>query len=525
MPPNDSPAPSQPSTNDLSIDTVTTTDLGRRSYLKLGLVAAGAALTTSLPASDPAAASQHAATADPAPSDTPIGGGDQYSGTVTRDDADTVVETRSGLLTALDSAAHGDIVYIDDDAEIDLSNDSHLTLPAGVTLASGRGVDGSRGALLYVTTDVSRLFELTNDDVRITGIRFRGHRIGYFDPDGSIWHHDSLAIRVFADGCEIDNCEIYGWTHAGIGVGSHTSPVTSGSVHVHHCSIHDNMTSGLGYGLVVYRGECLAEYSYFDANRHSIAGSGDDLCSYEARYNIQGSEGLLFGFEMHTPGGDEIHIHHNTFELVERRDGRITSAVAIRGTPDTGATVENNWFYNPRDPGDDRYMDGSPIVQYHNDAGGDDWDNVAVRNNHYGEDEPPIDVGHPRSDGEPATAQLRVYVREQGIDDEYLTGVTVSIDPHDDVDMTAYGGPYEVTTTADDEYVGEYALFEALPVGTYDVHASHPDYQDGLYEDLELDSSGRQPPIELEPVPESDSPDTGDDDTETCCRCQCEGDS
>jgi hypothetical protein len=58
-------------------------------------------------------------------------------------------------------------------------------------------------------------------------------------------------------------------------------------------------------------------------------------------------------------------------------------------------------------------------------------------------------------------------------------------------------------TAADDEYFGEYALFEALPVGTYDIYASHPDYQAGIYEDLELDSSGRQPPIELEPAPES----------------------
>lgn len=525
MPPNKTPVPSQASTNDISSTTETNTSLGRRSYLKLGLVAAGAALTTSLHAAKPTAASPYAATVDPAPSDTPIGGGDQYSDSVTRDDADTIVKTRSGLLTAFDRAVQDEIIYIDDDAEIDLSNDSHLTLPEGVTLASGRGVDGSRGALLYVTTAVSRLFELTNNGVRITGIRFQGHEIGYFNPDSSVWHNDSLAIRVLADDCVIDNCEIYGWTHAGIGVGSHTSPITSGSAHVHHCSIHDNMMSGLGYGLVVYRGKCLAEYNYFNANRHSIGGSGDSRCSYEARYNIQGSEGLLFGFEMHAPGGDDIHIHHNTFKLVERRDGRITSAITIRGTPDTGATVENNWFYNPRDPGTDRYMDGSPIVQYHNDADGDNWDNVTVRNNHYGEDEPPEEIGHPRGDEDSETAQLRVYIREQGVDDEYLTGVMVSIDPHDDVDTTTYSGPYKVKTAADNEYVGEYALFEALPVGIYDIHASHPDYQDGVYEGLELDSSGRQPPIELEPVPQSDNSDTNDDDAEMCCRCQCKSDS
>lgn len=465
------------------------TPIGRRNYMKLGLaVVAGAAGVTT--GSETLVANVD----DPAPVDTEIGGGADYDGHVTPGDADVVVSTRSELLSAFDRAGRDDVIYVDDDAEIDLS-EQRVTVPAGVTLASGRGRDGSPGGLISVDRRTSRMLQVYDDDVRITGLRFRGHRVGYFDPSDGVWANASLAVRAYAD-CEVDNCEFFGWTHAAIGIGQHGSDPIDSAAHVHHCSFHDNMMSGLGYGVVVYRGDPLIEYSYFDRNRHSIAGGGRAGCSYEACYNIQGSTSLLFGFEMHDPGGDEIRIHHNTFELVERRDGRRTPAVAVRGTPETGAWIENNWFYNPRDPGDDRDADGSPVVQYHNDAEGTSWDNVTVAGNHYGEDEPAQHVGHPR--GGPETAQLRVYVREEGADD-YLEGITVEIAPHNDTDMSGYDGPYEVETVDGEAYFGGYALFEALPVGTYDVYARHPGYEEGAYMDLELDPSGRQPPISIEP--------------------------
>lgn len=400
---------------------VARTPLGRRSYLRLGLVAATG--ITGVPAvSEPAMAS----TSDPAPTDLEIGGGAGHDTYVTPDEADVVVSTRSELLAAFDDASRGDVIYVSDGAEIDLS-ERRITVPAGVTLASGRGRDGSPGALITADDRTSRLFQVYDDDVRITGLRFRGHHVGYYDPGGDVWANASLAVRAYAD-CEVDNCEFFGWTHAAVGIGRHGSDPIDSAAHVHHCSFHDNMMSGLGYGVVVYRGDPLIEHSYFDRNRHSIAGGGRDGCSYEARYNIQGPTNLLFGFEMHSPGGDEVRIHHNTFELVERRDGRRTPAVAIRGTPETGAWIRNNWFHNPRDPGEDRFVAGAAVVQYQNDAGGDGWDNVAVSNNHYGPDEPASGIGHPRAGTE--TAQLRVYVRENGTDG-YLEGVTVEITPHD----------------------------------------------------------------------------------------------
>lgn len=475
------------------------TPIGRRSYLKLGLAAAAAATGLSAGAGTAAAS-----TTDPAPSDVEVGGGAGYDEYVSANEADVVVSTRSELLSAFDSASRDEVIYVDDDAEIDLS-ERRITIPAGVTLASGRGHDGSAGGLISADRRTSRMLQVYDDDVRITGLRFRGHHVGYYDPSGDVWANASLAVRAYAD-CEVDNCEFFGWTHAAVGIGQHGSDPIDSAAHVHHCSFHDNMMAGLGYGVVVYRGDPLIEYSYFDRNRHSIAGGGRVGCSYEARYNIQGPTNLLFGFEMHSPGGDEIRIHHNTFELIERRDGRPTPAVVIRGTPSTGAWIENNWFYNPTDPGDDRYADGSSVVQYQNDAGGDRWDGVTVSDNHYGPDEPSPDVGHPRG---PETAQLRVYVRKTGTED-HLEGVLVEVVPHDDT--SGYGGPYEVETAADEEYFGSYALFEGLPVGTYDVYARHPAYEVGIHSDLELDPSGRQPPISLEPR---------DDPVEACRVCRC----
>jgi Right handed beta helix region len=462
--------------------------MGRRAYLQAGVIAMAGIGSLS-------AVERTSAAPDPALTDTEIGGGDGYDRTVSPMDADVIVSTVDELLEAFNDVSSGDIVYVDDDAEIDLT-ERRITVPAGITLASGRGRGGKNGGLITCTQRTARMLQIYDDDVRITGLRFRGSEIGYYDPSGDAWDHNSLALRAYGS-CEIDNCEIYGWTHAGIGIGNDGEDSMSSDAHVHHCSIHDNMMSGLGYGVVVYRGEPLIEYNHFNGNRHSIAADGASGCSYEARYNIQGPNGLIFGFEMHSPGGERVDIHHNTFQYVENRNGNVARSVAIRGTPSEGATIEDNWFYNATDPGDNRYVDGSPVVQYDNDAGGDGWDNVLLSNNHFGEDEPAEDIGHPRNG--PERAQLRVYVREAGVETDYLEGATVGITPHDGTDMSRYDGSYLSSTRDEEDYFGTYALFEGLPVGNYDIFAIHPEYEDNVYTDLELGSSGRQPPIVLEP--------------------------
>ena len=77
----------------------------------------------------------------------------------------TVVSTLGELSAALGAAVAGDIVYVADDAEIDLTGES-LCVPAGVWLAGGRGVGGAAGGLLYATEGASDpILKACGDDV------------------------------------------------------------------------------------------------------------------------------------------------------------------------------------------------------------------------------------------------------------------------------------------------------------------------------------------------------------------------
>ncbi|GAH07976.1 unnamed protein product, partial [marine sediment metagenome] len=88
------------------------------------------------------------------PTGNPIGGGPGYSDTITT--YDYYITNKAELLNALSSAGSGDIIYVADNAEIDLTGEQDLYIPAGVTLASGRGRilsdTISWGGLLYTDT-------------------------------------------------------------------------------------------------------------------------------------------------------------------------------------------------------------------------------------------------------------------------------------------------------------------------------------------------------------------------------------
>jgi hypothetical protein len=138
---------------------------------------------------------------------------------------------------------------------------------------------------------------------------------------------------------EVDNCELFGWSHTPV-------HVSASRAHVHHSSIHHNRRYGFGYGVLVSGASwALIEANVFDANRHSIAGNGDAASGYEARFNRVLDVGNGHSFDMHGKdvagsdvpvAGDKILIHHNTFLLTTER------AVLIRGKPVTGAWIEHN---------------------------------------------------------------------------------------------------------------------------------------------------------------------------------------
>ena len=103
----------------------------------------------------------------------------------------------------------------------------------------------------------------------------------------------------------------------------------------------------MGYGICHDRSFSLIEYNLFNYNRHSIAGTGRPDSGYEARHNIEIKHSLSHCFDMH--GGRDrqdntniastwLKIHHNTFRCPE-------TAIVIRGKPEQGCEIHNNWFY------------------------------------------------------------------------------------------------------------------------------------------------------------------------------------
>jgi hypothetical protein len=157
---------------------------------------------------------------------------------------------------------------------------------------------------------------------------------------------------------------LWGWTHAAIQLlgGSSIS-------HIHHNYLHHNQRAGLGYGVALDRCSALVQGNLFDWNRHSIAGTGRQGTSYEARYNLVLKNANSHAFDMHGgrdrkdgthDAGDSIVIHHNTFQTT-------LPAVVLRGVPRAGAMVFCNVF-----------MQGSSesmVVQRYASGGMRAWDN------------------------------------------------------------------------------------------------------------------------------------------------------
>jgi len=108
----------------------------------------------------------------------PIGGGEGYRRIVT--EGDYTVKTLDALLDALSKAEAGQTVFVPGETEIDLTARIYieqlvLEVPAGVTLAGDRGLNGSEGAML--TSDALKtpvMIRAAGPDVRITGLRIRG---------------------------------------------------------------------------------------------------------------------------------------------------------------------------------------------------------------------------------------------------------------------------------------------------------------------------------------------------------------
>lgn len=276
-----------------------------------------------------------------------IGGGQGYPWLIGKAQAKVVVGTKVALLSAIASAQAGDVIYVDDAAEIDLSDTHDIVVPGGVTLASGRGNAGSQGALLFNAklalsaggSKVWSWFSTGGPGIRFTGFRLRGSDTEIHSQAYELDNYRGISIAH--DDCEVDNMQLWGWSHYAIGV------TKAKGIDVHHNHIHHNRRAGLGYGVVVTStSNVLIEGNEFDANRHSVAGGGGIGPSYEARYNWVGPTANGHVFDMHGDGtvskgnggaaGYELLIHHNT------ATGSSQELVVIRGVPVKGAFIEHN---------------------------------------------------------------------------------------------------------------------------------------------------------------------------------------
>ncbi len=219
------------------------------------------------------------------PTGDPIGGGPGYRNIRAERSADFVVSERAELTNAIRKAQPGMVIYVRDDAVIDMTGADDQTIPGGVTLASGRGRGASHGALVYSDslTEENKwipLFKTGGKGVRITGLRLRG-------PFAEIGDHfyDQVkianGIRADHENLEVDNCELWAWNKWAIDL------AVAGGARVHHNYIHHTRRWGYGYGVWVRGGgRALIEANLFDACRHHIGSGSQADSSYEARYNI-----------------------------------------------------------------------------------------------------------------------------------------------------------------------------------------------------------------------------------------------
>ncbi|MDP6040045.1 MAG: hypothetical protein QGG64_15960 [Candidatus Latescibacteria bacterium] len=163
--------------------------------------------------------------------DGPIGGGVGYHNILA---STPPIKTLNSLLDALTQAKSGDVIFIHPRARIDCTERVYieelvLEIPAGITLASNRGQNGSPGGMIFSDTFKTRpLIRIRGPNIRITGLRIRGpnpktclehHRRSFAEGRGHEYYYKfptSDGVLAEHDHLEVDNCELAGWSHAAI---------------------------------------------------------------------------------------------------------------------------------------------------------------------------------------------------------------------------------------------------------------------------------------------------------------------
>jgi hypothetical protein len=279
------------------------------------------------------------------------------------------------------------IVYVADGAQIHVGTGWTLGLQEGVHLMSGRG-GLTQGALLYsdVATEGHRLLWVRGNNVRVSGLRFRGPSAG---TDKDLPKTTAIRIENVFD-VVIDHNEFYNWTSAGVSIAhapratyADPRPITFSTarrIRVTENFFHHNQKQNSGYGVVVEQ----SSYAYidkntFDYNRHAVASTGgrrgypmneagepldpsrgpehgyaaylnlvlDGHASQTAvegvitwqthHFDVHGTEEDWLGVDYYDGwAGETIDVARNSFLSVKG------TAFNVRGTPASGAFFHNN---------------------------------------------------------------------------------------------------------------------------------------------------------------------------------------
>lgn len=227
------------------------------------------------------------------------------------------VTSRDALVQALNSHFTGTL-FVPSTASIDLTGLSHLTLRSGVSLVGTRnGLD--QGALLYTNSidGPYSLFVVRGNDVRISGLRFRGPKHPDQGRSSSLPKVNAIEVLqspVLGTGKNVtitDN-ELWAFTDAAVAVHGIVRQKRveevdlglplygheqAGLVWVAHNFMHHNAREGAGYGVNVSRGAVASVFgNVFDYNRHAVASDGAPFTSYIAQHNYVLSGGYTVDF-------------------------------------------------------------------------------------------------------------------------------------------------------------------------------------------------------------------------------------
>ena len=262
------------------------------------------------------------------------------------------VATRDELIDALRKAKSGDVVYITDNAVINMSGVKYLSVNSGVTLASGRISGLKKGALLYSDSLVNNVFYINGDNVHITGITFRGPDTSRNEAQMQALASQKKFYAVPTSDCieckfnnlEVDNCELYGWTHAAIYL-----RLGARNAKIHNNYIHHNQRQGLGYGIALDSATAVIYNNVFEWNNHSVTGTGRKGTSFVAYQNIvlnslpdspvfdmHGGKDRKDGTDI---AGDSVVLYSNVIYSTSKIFG-------VRGTPVYRYKIYNNTFIN-----------------------------------------------------------------------------------------------------------------------------------------------------------------------------------